>query len=96
MVGLLLGQLEHEVRRESLRVAADGLVQIARGNALKRRQVGVQKHFLPAYEVNQSFDALDWEQLGRGFLAHVESNSKCRIGTSKPHRLEVTICDLKH
>jgi hypothetical protein len=44
------GELEHEVRRKFLAVAADLLVEAFDGNAVELCQVGVEDHLLTAQE----------------------------------------------
>ena len=50
------GQLEHEIRWESLDISLDGLVQHFRLDLVQFRQIRIQHDFLPANLVNQILD----------------------------------------
>jgi hypothetical protein len=85
---LLVGKLEHEIRRKSLLVALDGLVQVAGRDTVKHGQVCVQQHFLPAGEVDQPLDLLSRDQLCHSLAVHGLIGLKCQIGISKQVSLE--------
>jgi hypothetical protein len=55
----LLGgiELKHEVRREALRIALDGLVQRLGRHAIELGQIGVNHHLEPAQHLNAPLDA---------------------------------------
>jgi hypothetical protein len=44
------GEMKQEVRRESGRIAANGLIEGSRLYSVQRCQVGIKHHLLTAYE----------------------------------------------
>jgi hypothetical protein len=46
-------QLEHEVLRETVEVASNGLVEVAGGNPIECRQIGIKQDALTAQGENQ-------------------------------------------
>jgi hypothetical protein len=65
VVELLRGELEHEVFRESIRVALHGPNQRASLNAVERRQVGIEHHPMSTDLQNRLFDASQWNRESR-------------------------------
>jgi hypothetical protein len=46
-------QLKHEVLRETVKIAPDGLVEVAGGNPVERREIGIKQDALAAQGKNQ-------------------------------------------
>jgi hypothetical protein len=46
-------QLKHEVLRETVEVASNGLVEVACGNSIERRQIGIKQDALTAQGKNK-------------------------------------------
>ncbi len=59
---LLLSELKHEVGREAFDVSLDSLVQVARGDAVKLRQIGIEYDFLTAEVVDEGCELFRHEQ----------------------------------
>jgi hypothetical protein len=82
-VGLVRSQLEHEVGRETARVASDSAIERASSDAIKHCQIGVQQHLLPSHKTDQSFDSFNGNQLRHSEVIHERVGLKCPFGTSK-------------
>jgi hypothetical protein len=56
---LLDGELEHEIRREAVAVAADLLIETLRADPVELGELGIEQHSLAAQDEDGACDLLD-------------------------------------
>ena len=56
-------KLEHEIRRETIRVSFHCVVQMSSGHAVERCQIRIEHHLLFAKNENRLRNPLDWNDL---------------------------------